>query len=120
MKQHTANTRHFRTMIAAGYLLICLLAVTIMYLWFHEWWELEALEAENCRINAFRQEVHHIYARTIDLSLLGESVLEWEDEDVQTYHRKRMEVDSMLCRFKQYYPTLCAIYWEARNSICVR
>ena len=104
MKQHTANTRHFRTMIAAGYLLICLLAVTIMYLWFHEWWELEALEAENCRINAFRQEVHHIYARTIDISLLGESVLEWEDEDVQTYHRKRMEVDSMLCRFKQYYP----------------
>lgn len=103
MKQHTANTRHFRTMIAAGYLLMCLLAVTIMYLWFHEWWELEALEAENCRINAFRQEVHHIYARTIDLSLLGESVLEWEDEDVQTYHRKRMKVDSMLCRFKQYY-----------------
>lgn len=75
-----------------------------MYLWLQEWHELEALETENRRINAFRQEVHHTYARTIEISLLGETVLEWEDEDVQTYHRKRLEVDSMLCRFKQTYP----------------
>ena len=75
-----------------------------MYLWLQEWHELEALESENRRINDFRQEVHHAYARTIELSLLGETALEWEDEDVQTYHRKRLEVDSMLCRFKQAYP----------------
>lgn len=57
-----------------------------MYLWLQEWQELEALEMENKQINAFRQEIHHAYARTIELSLLGETVLEWEDEDVQTYH----------------------------------
>lgn len=104
MKRHIVETRHFRTMIAAGYLLMCLLAGGIMYMWFQEWQELEVLEAENRRINAFRQEVHHTYAWTIELSLLGETVLEWEDEDVQAYHRKRLEVDSMLCRFKRYYP----------------
>lgn len=105
MKLKTADTRYFRALIAAGYLLLSLLAGGIMYLWLQEWQELEALEAENRRINAFRQEVHHTYAQIIEISLLGETVLEWEDEDVQTYHRKRLEVDSMLCLFKNYYPT---------------
>lgn len=104
MKRHAAGTRHFRSLIATGYLLMGLLTGGIMYLWLQEWHELEALEMENRQIDAFRQEVHHAYARTIELSLLGETVLEWEDEDVQTYHRKRMEVDSMLYRFKQSYP----------------
>lgn len=75
-----------------------------MYLWLQEWHELEALETENRRINVFRQEIHHTYAQTIEISLLGETVLEWEDEDVQAYHRRRLEVDSILCRFKRYYP----------------
>lgn len=104
MKRHAAGTRHFRSLIATGYLLMGLLTGGIMYLWLQEWHELEALEMENRQIDAFRLEVHHAYARTIELSLLGETVLEWEDEDVQTYHRKRMEVDSMLYRFKQSYP----------------
>lgn len=38
------------------------------------------------------------------LSLLGESVLEWEDEDLEHYHIRRMAVDSLLCRFKTVYP----------------
>ena len=63
------------------------------------------LETANRRMNAFRQEVHHAYAQTIELSLLGETALEWEDKDMQTYHRKRLEVDSLLCRFKTIYPT---------------
>lgn len=57
----TIGTKFLRTLIAAGYLLMCLLAVGIMYLWFYEWKEIEALETENRRINAFRQEVHLVY-----------------------------------------------------------
>ena len=101
----TIGTKFLRTLIAAGYLLMCLLAVGIMYLWYHEWKEIEALEAENQRINCFRQEVYHIYGEMTGLSLLGESVLEWEDEDLEHYHTRRMAVDSMLCRFKTIYPT---------------
>lgn len=104
MKLHTTSTIFLRTLIAAGYLLMCLLAVGIMYLWFHEWWELEALEAENRRINGFRQEVHHVYGEMTGLSLLGESVLEWESEDLERYHTRRMAMDSLLCRFKTAYP----------------
>ena len=82
----TIGTKFLRTLIAAGYLLMCLLAVGIMYLWFYEWKEIEALETENRRINAFRQEVHLVYGEMTGLSLLGESVLEWEDEDLEHYH----------------------------------
>ena len=83
---------------------MCLLAVGIMYLWCHEWKEIEALETENRRINNFRQEVHHVYGQIAGLFLLGESVLEWEDEDLEYYHFRRMAVDSLLCRFKTIYP----------------
>ena len=107
MKGQTTETRHFRTMIAAGYLLMCLLAGGIMYMWFQEWHEFETLEKENRWINAFHQEIHHAYVRTIELSLLGETALEWEDKDMQTYHRKRLEVDSLLCRFETINPTGC-------------
>ena len=104
MKPYTKGTGFFRMLITAGYLLMCLLAVGIMYLWFHEWRELEKLEMENRRINAFRQEVHYVYGEITRLSLLGESVLEWEHEDMEHYHVRRITVDSLLYRFKAVYP----------------
>lgn len=103
MKRHTTSTGFLRTLIAAGYLLMCLLAVGIMYLWYYEWREIEALETENQRINSFRQEVHLVYGQIAGLSLLGESALEWEREDMEHYHVRRMAVDSLLCRFKVVY-----------------
>lgn len=100
----TIGTRTLRTLIAAGYLQMCLLAVGIMYLWFYEWKEIEALETENRRINSFRQEVHHVYGQIAGFSLLGESVLEWKNEDMEHYHAQRIAMDSLLCRFKTVYP----------------
>ena len=104
MKLNFMSTRFLRILVAAGYLLMCLLAGGIMYLWHYEWKEIEALETENQRINNFRLEIHHVYGEMTGLSLLGESVLEWEDEDLEHYHIRRMAVDSMLCRFKTIYP----------------
>lgn len=41
MKRHTIETRFLRILIAVGYLLMCLLAGGIMYLWYYEWKELK-------------------------------------------------------------------------------
>lgn len=106
------KTQIIHTLIATGYLLMCLLAGGIMFLWFYEWRALETLEAENKRINAFRQEVHHVYGEMTGLSLFGESVLEWKREDMYHYHVRRMAVDSLLCRFKVVYPA------ERIDSVC--
>ena len=104
MKLHAKWARLLHTLIAAGYLLMCLLAVSIMHLWFHGWRKLEALKAKNRRINSFRQEVHHVYGTMAEFSLLGESVLERENENLVYYHIQRMAVDSLLCRFRTVYP----------------
>lgn len=47
MKLNFMSTRFLRILVAAGYLLMCLLAGGIMYLWHYEWKEIEALETEN-------------------------------------------------------------------------
>ena len=94
----------FHTSIATGYLLICLLAGGILYLWFNEWNELEILEEKNRKINTFYQKAHNIYGHIAEFSLLGETILEWDNDDLEHYHIQRMAMDSLLYRFKTMYP----------------
>ena len=101
---HSKRTELLRTLIGTGYLLICLLIAGIMYLWFHEWQEVEALEVGNQQIDEFRKEVNRIHIRLIEFSLLGETVLEWDETDLADYHAKRIELDSILCSFNATYP----------------
>ena len=35
---------------------------------------------------------------------MGETILEWDDEELEHYHTQRVAMDSMLCRFKAIYP----------------
>ncbi len=104
MKRHNAETRHFRTLTSAVYLLIALLVGGIMHIWLGEWRDMEELEAKNREIDEFRKEVNNIHIHLIEFSLLGETILEWDDEDLGLYHDQRMSIDSMLCRFKATYP----------------
>ena len=97
--------KSIKNLISLGYLLMALLVIGIMYIWRKEWYELEKLEVQNRHIDTFRQESHEIFVFLIELSLSGETVLEWEDADLEYYHYQRMVMDSMLCRFKTIYPT---------------
>ena len=96
--------KSIKNLISLGYLLMALLVIGIMYIWRKEWYELEKLEVQNRHIDTFRQESHEIFVLLIELSLSGESVLEWDDKDLEHYHTQRMAMDSMLCRFKAIYP----------------
>lgn len=49
--------------------------------WYKEWCDLEKLEVQNRHIDTFRQESHEIFVLLIELSLSGETVLEWEYAD---------------------------------------
>ena len=97
--------KSIKNLISLGYLLMALLVIGIMYIWRKEWCDLEKLEVQNRHIDTFRQESHEIFVFLIELSLSGETVLEWEDADLEHYHYQRMAMDSMLCRFKTIYPT---------------
>lgn len=96
--------KYIQKLIAFGYLLIALLIGCIAYIWHGEWQEVEALESDNRQIDEFRKDINNIHIQLIGFSLLGETILEWDDKDLEHYHTKRMVMDSMLCRFKVTYP----------------
>ena len=65
-----------RKYIAIGYAVIALLIGGIVFIYLHEWRELERIEAESKEMNMLRQKVHDAYAQMLNLTLYGEKVLE--------------------------------------------
>ena len=96
--------KYIQKIIASGYLLITLLIGCIAYIWYDEWQEVENLEADNRRIEEFRKSMNNIHIQLIEFSLLGETVLDWEENDLEHYHTQRIAMDSMLYCFKTIYP----------------
>ena len=96
--------KQIQKIVASGYFLITLLIGGIVYTWNHEWQEIETLESDNRQIDELRKEINDVHIRLIEFSLLGETILEWDDEDLEHYHTRRMAMDSMLCRFNVTYP----------------
>lgn len=104
MKQ-TRGIKSSRKTIAVGYALIVLLIGGIVCTYISEWRQLESLEAETRHVHTLRQNIHEVYVRMVELSLIGETVMEWDEDNGLQYHTKRMEIDSLLCGFKITYPS---------------
>ena len=96
--------RYIQKIVASGYLLISLLIGCITYVWHSEWQDIEKLESDNRQIDELRKDINNIQIQLIEFSLFGETVLEWNNDDLKHYHTRRMAMDSMLCRFKSTYP----------------
>ena len=62
------------------------------------------MEVGNQQIDEFRKEVNSIHIRLIEFSLLGETVLDWNETDLENYHAQRIALDSILCGFNVTYP----------------
>lgn len=103
MKQ-TRGIISLRTKIAVGYTLIIVLIGGIVGTYLQEWRQLEALDAETRHIHQLRQSVHEVYVRMVELSLIGETVMEWDTIHSNRYHTQRLEIDTLLCGFKHIYP----------------
>lgn len=89
--------------LALGYTIIVALIGGIVYTYLHEWRQMNRLEREVKEIHRLRQNVHEAYVHMLDLTMFGETILEWEEADTALYRAKRMEFDSILCEFKNYY-----------------
>lgn len=100
MKRPNIERMYLRRKIATGQILVFLLLGGIIYTWNRERQYMESIEAETSRTKDFRKEVRDVYVHVAELSLLGESILEWNDADAKEYHRKRLELDSLLVRFR--------------------
>ena len=93
-----------RKLISCGYILIFILIGMIIYCYQYEWKKLEVLEKENRTTDELRRHVNELNFRLTGFSLMGETILEWDNEDLEHYQAQRMAMDSMLCRFKATYP----------------
>lgn len=71
-----------RKAIALNHTFIILIVVGIAFTCHNEWQEVEALKVGNQRIDEFRKEVNRIHIRLIEFSLLGETVLDWDEMDL--------------------------------------
>ena len=98
------SANYSKRKLAVGYGMIALLTGIIICLYISEWQQLEKLEQEVKHINTLRQKVHDAYARKLELAMYGETILEWEATDTIRYRSKRLQLDSLLCEFKQDYP----------------
>ena len=89
--------------LAIGYTIIVALIGGILYTYLHEWRQMNRLEREVKEIHRLRQNVHEAYVHMLDLTMFGETILEWEEADTALYRVKRLKVDSILCEFKNFY-----------------
>lgn len=92
-----------RKAIALNHTFIILIVVGIAFTCHNEWQEVEALKVGNQRIDEFRKEVNRIHIRLIEFSLLGETVLDWDEMDLANYHAQRIALDSTLCLFNKIH-----------------
>jgi len=96
--------KYIQKIVASDYLLITLLIGCIAYIWHSEWQDIEKWESDNRQIDELRKDINNIQIQLIEFSLFGETVLEWDNDDMEHYHIQRMAMDSLLCRFKTMYP----------------
>ncbi|WP_443934029.1 histidine kinase dimerization/phospho-acceptor domain-containing protein [Phocaeicola plebeius] len=113
---------HLRTKIAAGYVLILFVIFGIVYIWLNEQHRRQELEITSQKIRCLRKDIHEVYVKMVDLSLIGETVLDWNEEDMNIYHKKRLEVDSLLSLFKSSYrseriDSVCRLLAEKENLL---
>lgn len=90
--------------ITYSHILILVLIGGIAYTWYNEWQDIDALETHNLNIDRLRTEIDDVQVGLIEFSLLGETILDWTDEDLEHYRSQRLAMDSMLCRLKDKYP----------------
>ena len=90
--------------LAIGYTIIVALISGIVYTYLHEWRQMVLLERKVKEIHELRQGVHAGYMHMLDLTMFGETILEWEEVDTIVYRTMRLKVDSILCEFKNFYP----------------
>ena len=95
--------KYLQKLITTGYLLIFLLIGGVLYIWHKEWQDIDSLEIDNQQIDELRKEIKNIHIHLIEFSLLGETVLVWDNEDLASYHSLRIGLDSMLNRFDNLY-----------------
>ena len=75
---------------------------TIVGITVHERQRIREIEAESAEIRQVRRDINAVHRRIMELAILGESVIGWEETDSTRYRLLRLRTDSLLQAMKPH------------------
>ena len=90
------QTGHICRWMAVGIMLAVIIVGCTIMIGLFEWRDRKEIESRNQELHHWQRDVHELNMHIAELSLLGETVADWDTTEVKSYHVVRIEVDSML------------------------
>ena len=90
------QTGHICRWMACGIMAAVIIVGCTIMIGLFEWRDRKEIEYQNAELHEWRKNVHDLNMHITELSLLGETVADWDSTQVNDYHKLRLEVDSML------------------------
>ena len=94
--EHKKQTGHICRWMACGIMAAILIIGCTIMIGLSEWHDRKEIECRNTELHEWRKDMHDLNMHIAEISLLGETVADWDATDVEDYHQLRMEVDHML------------------------
>ena len=94
--ERNEQTGHICRWMALGIMAAIIIVGCTIVIGLFEWRDRNEIEYRNAELHECRKEVHDLNMHIAELSLLGETVADWDSSDVSHYHKLRLEMDSML------------------------
>ena len=89
------QTGHICRWMACGIMAAIIIVGCTIVIGLFEWRDRKEIECKNTELHQWRKNVHDLNMHIAELSLLGETVADWDSTDVSEYHALRQEVDGM-------------------------
>jgi signal transduction histidine kinase/DNA-binding response OmpR family regulator len=100
MKQ---SFQRLRLKIVTGYVTLIALFFFVLIFVCHENHKLGTINEQATELLTQRQQTEEVIAQILDMSLLGEQMIVWDDEDLAKYFIKKDTVVSSLIKLKQQF-----------------
>ena len=98
------QTGHICRWMACGIMAAIIIVGCTIVIGLFEWRDRKEIECKNTELHQWRKNVHDLNMHIAELSLLGETVADWDSTDVSEYHALRQEVDSMFQGIAEFCP----------------
>ncbi|WP_455674413.1 ATP-binding protein [Phocaeicola sp.] len=87
--------------ILFGYFIILIVIGNVVFIIVQGKQRLYEIETDAADNRNIRYDINTVHRFITELATFGESVINWEDIDYQTYHEKRLCIDSLLQKLRQ-------------------
>ena len=97
-----SNNKILQFSIVIGYIIVLSLISCVIFVLFHERNRMKKIEQEAMELRMLYRSINAAHTHVTELTLLGESVMGWDDENNQTYQQKQETIDSLLRELKNH------------------